>query len=199
MHVRTTVAATTRYCCFHRGQCLRRVCFFSRGKRPGNFQAPYALRHLPSLRAPPSFAKNNYGSIDVRYVSAEQMDDLFDDEECGEPPAPKEESRAEKMALIKAAKDAKKRVDRSQIIFEVKPWDTEVDLKALFDKITNVKIDGLVWGEAHKLVPVAFGVKKLVLSCVVEDDKVGVEDITDVIEGFEEEVQSVDMATMNKI
>ena len=40
------------------------------------------------------------------------MDDLFDDEECGEPPAPKEESRAEKMALIKAAKDAKKRVDR---------------------------------------------------------------------------------------
>lgn len=34
------------------------------------------------------------------------------------------------------------------------------------------EIPGLVWGEAHKLVPVAFGVKKLVLSCVVEDDKV---------------------------
>lgn len=33
-------------------------------------------------------------------------------------------------------------------------------------------MDGLAWGEAHKLVPVAFGVKKLVLSCVVEDDKV---------------------------
>lgn len=38
--------------------------------------------------------------------------------------------------------------------------------------VTKVKIEGLVWGEAHKLVPVAFGVKKLVLSCVVEDDKV---------------------------
>lgn len=34
------------------------------------------------------------------------------------------------------------------------------------------EVPGLVWGEAHKLVPVAFGVKKLVLSCVVEDDKV---------------------------
>lgn len=34
------------------------------------------------------------------------------------------------------------------------------------------EIPGLVWGEAYKLVPVAFGVKKLVLSCVVEDDKV---------------------------
>lgn len=36
----------------------------------------------------------------------------------------------------------------------------------------QVEIDGLAWGEAHKLVPVAFGVKKLVLSCVVDDDKV---------------------------
>lgn len=38
--------------------------------------------------------------------------------------------------------------------------------------ISKSEIPGLVWGEAHKLVPVAFGVKKLVLSCVVEDDKV---------------------------
>lgn len=37
---------------------------------------------------------------------------------------------------------------------------------------TQVKIDGLLWGEAHKLVAVAFGVKKLVLSAVIEDDKV---------------------------
>lgn len=38
--------------------------------------------------------------------------------------------------------------------------------------LAKSEISGLVWGEAHKLVPVAFGVKKLVLSCVVEDDKV---------------------------
>ncbi|CAN0331957.1 unnamed protein product, partial [Laminaria digitata] len=107
------------------------------------------------------------------------MDDLFDDDE----PAPvKEESRADKMAAAKAAKDAKKKIDRrekftrkifsSQIVFEVKPWEAESDLKGLFEKIRKVEIAGLTWGEAHKLVPVAFGVKKLVLSCVVEDDKV---------------------------
>ncbi|CAM9828470.1 unnamed protein product [Scytosiphon promiscuus] len=129
----------------------------------------------------------------------DDMDDLFgDDEEAAAPPA-KEESRADKMAAAKAAKDAKKKVDRSQIVFEVKPWDTETDLKGLFAKIRATEIPGLVWGEAHKLVPVAFGVKKLVLSCVVEDDKVGVEDITDVIEAFDEEVQSVDMTTMNRL
>lgn len=60
---------------------------------------------------------------------------------------------------------------RSQIVFEVKPWEAGADLKGLFDKIRQTEIDGLVWGEAHKLVPVAFGVKKLVLSCVVVDSK----------------------------
>lgn len=38
------------------------------------------------------------------------MDDLFDDDEAA-PPA-KEESRADKMAAAKAAKDAKKKIDR---------------------------------------------------------------------------------------
>lgn len=61
---------------------------------------------------------------------------------------------------------------RSQIVFEVKPWEAEADLKSLFAKITAEKIPGLVWGEAYKLMPVAYGVMKLVLSCVVEDDKV---------------------------
>ncbi|CAB1097691.1 unnamed protein product [Ectocarpus sp. CCAP 1310/34] len=128
----------------------------------------------------------------------DEVDNLFDDDENAAP-AKKEESRADKMAAAKKAKDAKKKIDRSQIVFEVKPWDTETDLKELFGKICATEIDGLVWGEAHKLVPVAFGVKKLVLSCVVEDDKVGVEDITDVIEAFEDYVQSVDMTTMNRL
>lgn len=41
----------------------------------------------------------------------------------------------------------------------------------------QVKIEGLVWGEAHKLVAVAYGVQKLVMSCVVEDDKVREESV----------------------
>ena len=40
-----------------------------------------------------------------------QMDDLFGDDDEAAPPA-KEESRADKMAAAKAAKDAKKKVDR---------------------------------------------------------------------------------------
>eukprot|EP00903_Cladosiphon_okamuranus_P005541 g5517.t1 len=157
-----------------------------------------SARGLPSLAPVKKDKKDTKEKETKKAVAADDdMDDLFDDEE--EAPPAKEESRADKMAAAKAAKDAKKKVDKSQIVFEVKPWDTETDLKELFAKITSSEIAGLVWGEAHKLVPVAFGVKKLVLSCVVEDDKVGVEDITDVIEGFEDYVQSVDMTTMNRL
>ena len=38
-------------------------------------------------------------------------------------------------------------------------------------RVRSIEIDGLVWG-AFNLVPVAYGVKKLVCNCVIEDDKV---------------------------
>ena len=51
-------------------------------------------------------------------------------------------------------------------------------------------------GAAFALVDVAFGIKKLVCQCVVEDGKVVAEDVSDRIEAFEDDVQSVDMIKM---
>ena len=65
--------------------------------------------------------------------------------------------------------------------------------------IKAIKIDGLTWGEGHQLVPVAFGIKKLLVSCVIVDDKVLVDDITEPIEAMEDFVQSVDMTSMNRL
>ena len=55
------------------------------------------------------------------------------------------------------------------------------------------------WGEGHKLEPIAFGIMKLLVSCIVVDDLVGTLDITDAIEAIEEDVQSVEVQSMNKI
>ena len=52
---------------------------------------------------------------------------------------------------------------------------------------------------AAKLAPVAFNIKKLSIVCVVEDDKVSIEELTEKIEQFEDFVQSVDIAGFNKI
>ncbi len=62
----------------------------------------------------------------------------------------------------------------------------------------TVQCDGLVWG-ASKLVPVGYGIKKLVINCVVEDDKVGTDFLEEEITKFEDFVQSVDVAAFNKI
>ncbi len=68
----------------------------------------------------------------------------------------------------------------------------------VFCTFSTVECDGLVWGAA-KLVPVGYGIKKLVISCVVEDDKVGVDFLEEEITKFEDFVQSVDIAAFNKI
>lgn len=59
-------------------------------------------------------------------------------------------------------------------------------------------MDGLVWG-ASKLVPVGYGINKLQIMCVVEDEKVSVDLLTEKIQEFEDYVQSVDIAAFNKI
>lgn len=71
-------------------------------------------------------------------------------------------------------------------------------MKELENSVRSIEKDGLVWG-ASKLVPVGFGVKKLQINLVVEDDKVSLEELQEEIEGFEDYVQSSDIAAMQKL
>jgi len=42
-----------------------------------------------------------------------------------------------------------------------------------------LEVDGLIWNKEPKLVEIAFGMKKLQVGCVIEDDKVLTEDLFD--------------------
>ena len=64
----------------------------------------------------------------------------------------------------------------------------------LFKNVKEIEMDGLVWG-AHKLVPVGFGIKKLQINLVVEDEKVSLEDLQGKIEEDEDHVQSTDIVS----
>ena len=122
-----------------------------------------------------------------------------DEEEEEEDSGSKSMSRAER---IKAAQDAKKKknVGRTQVILDIKPSEIEVDLNQLWRDICATPINGVTWGEGFEIEPVAFGICKLVMSCVMVDDEVGMDDITEAIENtFEDLVQSVDVAAMNKV
>jgi len=60
-------------------------------------------------------------------------------------------------------------------------------------------MDGLLWKTEYKKEPIAYGVEKLIVGCVIEDDKVPVDDLQEKMESFEDEVQSVDIKAFNKI
>ena len=81
----------------------------------------------------------------------------------------------------------------------MKPYDAETNLDDLAKKIIEIEMDGLFWKTEYKKVPIAYGVEKIVIGCVIEDLKVSADDLQEKIEGFEEEVQSVDILAFNKI
>ena len=123
--------------------------------------------------------------------------DLFGSDE-------EDDAEAEKLKeeRVKAYTDKKSKkpalIAKSSILMDVKPWDDETDMAAMEKQVRTIVMDGLLWG-ASKLVPLAYGIKKLQIMCVIEDEKVSVDELTEKIQEFEDFVQSVDIAAFNKI
>ena len=84
-------------------------------------------------------------------------------------------------------------------IIHIKPFDEETDLKALFEKIRATEVKGCKWGETCNIKPLAFGINFLEISCVIEDDVCSEDDVIDAIMQFEDEVQSTEIVSFNKI
>jgi len=124
--------------------------------------------------------------------------DLFgsDDEEEDEEKKRITEERLKAYHEKKAKKPQV--IAKTSVLFDVKPWDDETPHEKMLEACKSIEKDGLVWG-ASKLVPIGYGIKKLQIMCTVEDAKVSIEELGEQIEAFEDYVQSVDVAAMNKI
>ncbi|XP_015474224.2 elongation factor 1-delta isoform X5 [Parus major] len=152
------------------------------------FSVPSKKVELPAKKATPAAAEDDEDD-DI---------DLFgsDDEEEDQEAAKVREERLRQYAEKKAKKPGL--IAKSSILLDVKPWDDETDMAKMEECVRSVHMDGLVWG-ASKLVPVGYGIKKLQIQCVVEDEKVGTDILEEEITKFEDYVQSVDIAAFNKI
>merc|ERR1712142_1093970 len=127
--------------------------------------------------------------------------DLFGDDDEDDDEAEKiKAARVAEYNAKKAAKEEKKGkvIAKSNVILDVKPWDDETDMAELEQMIRTIVMDGLLWGTA-KLVPIGYGIKKLQIPTVIEDDKVSTDDMEEAIVAFEDHVQSVDIVAFNKI
>eukprot|EP00349_Pseudokeronopsis_sp_Brazil_P000068 CAMPEP_0202956260 /NCGR_PEP_ID=MMETSP1396-20130829/769_1 /ASSEMBLY_ACC=CAM_ASM_000872 /TAXON_ID= /ORGANISM="Pseudokeronopsis sp., Strain Brazil" /LENGTH=225 /DNA_ID=CAMNT_0049673191 /DNA_START=31 /DNA_END=708 /DNA_ORIENTATION=- len=128
----------------------------------------------------------------------DDMDDLFGDDDDEEDSDKVKAALAERKKLIEEGKK-KVVIAKSLVLFEVKPYEAETDLDQLAQQILKIEVDGCIWKTEYKKEPIAYGVNKLVIGCVIEDDKVSTDDLQEKIEAFEELVQSVDIKSFSKI
>ena len=148
-------------------------------------------------------------------TSAPVADDDEDDDLFGSDESEDEEAKKVKEANLAAYKKKKegkvKPAAKSMVTLDVKPWgrsvayndeevytktveDDETDMKELEKSMRSIEMDGLTWG-ASKLVAVGYGISKLQVNLVVEDEKVSIDDLQAQIEGDEDHVQSTDVVS----
>ena len=103
-------------------------------------------------------------------------DDMFGDVDEDEDAA-HELEMAQKAAAALKDKKKKEVIAKSNVMFDVKPFEAETDMAELEAAVRGITMDGLVWG-GSKLAAVAYGVRKLVINTVIEDDKSTIYDIS---------------------
>lgn len=161
-------------------------------------------RHIATFDAPPSSAPvaSSSAAAEPAAAAADDEFDLFAEDDDDEEAKRLEAERVEKLAAAKKAKEAAEKpkiIEKSVVILDVKPWDSEQDLAVLEAKIRNeVVIEGLEWKAAEQK-DIGYGIKKLVISCHIIDSIVSVDDIQEAIQNFEDDVQSTDIAAFSKL
>merc|ERR1711992_17824 len=171
------------------------TCVFKALSGAPESETAHALRwynHIKSFAAGmDQFAKASKEDDDDD-VDLFGSDEESDDEE-------KKRITEERLKAYHEKKSKKPKViAKTSVLFDVKPWDDETDMDAMLKEVETIEMEGLVWG-ASKLVPVGYGINKLQVMCVVEDEKVSIDELSEKICDFEDYVQSVDIAAMSKI
>jgi len=163
-------------------------------------------RHIKSYSSDEHKAFPGVAEVAATPAPAAKADDDDDDfdifgDEDEEDEETEEEKRIkeERLAAYHEKKSKKQAViAKSSLILDVKPWDDETDMVKMEELVRTIECDGLVWGTG-KLVPLAYGIKKLQICAVIEDEKVSTDWLDEEITKFDEYVQSMDIAKFNKI
>ncbi|GAA6020820.1 hypothetical protein JCM11491_004664 [Sporobolomyces phaffii] len=148
-----------------------------------------------------AYGPSTSAAAEAPKAAAEEDDDDVDlfgssDDEVDEEAEKLKQQRLAEYAAKKANKP--KTIAKSLVTLDIKPWDDETDMAALEAAVRSIEKPGLVWG-LSKLVPIGYGIKKLQMTIVVEDDLVSTDELQDQIADFEDYVQSSDVVAMAKI
>uniref|UniRef100_A0AC34PXY5 Elongation factor 1-beta n=1 Tax=Panagrolaimus sp. JU765 TaxID=591449 RepID=A0AC34PXY5_9BILA len=176
--------------------------FESLKSAPNAHQYPHLARWYKHIASYTADERKSWGGATTSAAPAAEAakDDDFDlfgsEDEDDEEKKRITEERLKAYAEKKAKKPGP--IAKSTIIYDIKPWDDTISIEDIEKAVRGIEMDGLVWG-ASKKMPVAFGINKLQISCVIEDDKVSSDSLEEAITGFEDLVQSVDIVAFNKV
>ncbi|CAD2090095.1 elongation factor 1-beta, putative [Plasmodium vinckei brucechwatti] len=97
-----------------------------------------------------------------------------------------EKKKQEKEEALKKKKQKEKEKNRSILIIEIKPKSIDTDISKI-PKLVKEKIvdENIKWGEEVKKLPVAFGLYKLHMSCIIYDDFVNTNELIEKIENID--------------
>lgn len=125
------------------------------------------------------YALCNRHATEAPKKQADDDFDLFGEE------TPEDREAVKKLAASKKAEASGKKkvvVNKSMLVIEVKPADADTDLDDICKRVKSIHMEGVTWGEGMKKVPVAFGLYKLQVQCVILDDVVNTNALVDEIE-----------------
>ncbi|GAW80196.1 elongation factor 1B [Plasmodium gonderi] len=96
------------------------------------------------------------------------------------------DKKKQKEEELKKKKQKEKEKNRSILIIEIKPKSIDTDI-AKIPKLVKQKIvdENIKWGEEVKKLPVAFGLYKLQMSCIIYDDFVNTNELIEKIENVD--------------
>jgi len=132
------------------------------------------------------------GDDDFDFFGDATVDDTGLKERMAEEQRKKEEEEKNK------GKGKKKIIERSNVVFNVKPAEADTDMNAIEEFVRGIQMEGLDW-KASELVDLAFGVKTLKISCNIIDELVSTDDIEETMAGNEELISSVEILTFTKL
>ncbi|KAG0368867.1 Translation elongation factor 1 beta [Mortierella sp. AD032] len=165
---------------------------------PNEASFPHAARWYKHIASVQGLAAKGAAAPAAAAEEDDEDVDLFgsDDDEVDEEAEKLKQQRLAEYAAKKANKP--KTIAKSMCTLDVKPWDDETDMAALEAHVRAITIDGLLWGQS-KLVAIGYGIKKLQINCVIEDELVSLDVLEEKIMEGEDFIQSMDMAAMQKI
>jgi elongation factor 1-beta len=161
------------------------------------FQAPARALWGADPKAEHAKKSEKTEKVEAPAKKEEELDDLFGDDD------PEAEAKAKEQAAKRKEEAEKKKkvkapvINKSEVVFDVKGYETTDDFDGWAKRILAIQKEGLVWKDSYKIVPVGFGMNKLEMGMIIVDDLISTDDLFEDI-GSWEGIQSVDVVKFSK-